>query len=99
MSMIRNAVFALSLMSAGFAFGAGPVDINSADAETLAQTINGVGINKAEAIVAYRDQHGAFQSVDDLARVRGIGLRTVERNRTVLSVGEAAAALAAPAAP
>ncbi|HZD52247.1 MAG TPA: helix-hairpin-helix domain-containing protein [Woeseiaceae bacterium] len=60
---------------------AGPVDINSADAETLSAELKGVGMAKAQAIVAYRKQHGPFKSVDDLALVKGIGARTLEINR------------------
>ncbi len=68
------------------AFASGPVDINNADAAALAAALNGVGQAKAEAIVAYRDQHGPFRSADELALVRGIGLATVERNRDMILV-------------
>lgn len=60
---------------------AGPVDINSADAETISAELNGIGMAKAQAIVEYRKQHGPFKSVDDLTLVKGIGERTVEINR------------------
>lgn len=63
-----------------------PLDINSADAETLASTINGVGERKALAIVQYRDVNGPFSSVDDLANIKGIGMKTVENNRGNLTV-------------
>ena len=65
---------------------AGPVNINSADATTLAANIKGIGTKKAEAIVAYRDQHGAFSRAEDLAKVRGIGKKTVEKNLVNLKV-------------
>lgn len=55
------------------------ININTADIETLAD-LNGIGQAKAEAIVAYRDANGPFQSSDDLTNVQGIGERTVERN-------------------
>ena len=69
-----------------FALGARaePVDINTADADTLAMEINGVGPKLAQAIVEYRDAYGPFPSVDDLARVSGIGPKLVERNRSML---------------
>jgi competence protein ComEA len=70
---------------------AGSVDINSADAAALATALNGVGETKARAIVAYRDQYGAFKSVDDLALVKGIGPRLVDLNRDAIRIGEAAA--------
>ena len=60
---------------------AGPVDVNSADAATIAAELKGVGLSKAEAIVQYRKQHGPFKTADDLALVKGIGARTVEINR------------------
>jgi competence protein ComEA len=64
-----------------------PVDINSADARALASAIDGVGMKRAEAIVNYRNQHGSFKSVDELAKVRGISTRTIDKNRQNLSVG------------
>lgn len=64
-----------------------PVDINTADAATLASAIQGVGLSKAQAIVAYRDQYGRFTTIDELARVKGIGAKLVENNRTRLTVG------------
>ena len=64
-----------------FAAYAGPVDVNSADAETISTELQGVGLSKALAIVNYRKAHGPFKSVDDLTLVKGIGERTVEINR------------------
>jgi competence protein ComEA len=58
---------------------AGPVNVNSADAKTLAKELNGIGLSKAEAIVAHREKNGPFKSADDLAKVKGIGAKTVER--------------------
>jgi len=60
---------------------AGPVNVNTADAATLSAELTGVGMAKAEAIVAYREANGPFRSVDDLVRVKGIGSRTLEMNR------------------
>ena len=71
----------LSLALAASAFAAGKVDINSADAATIAAALNGVGEAKAEAIVAHRKQHGPFKSAEQLAEVKGIGLALVEANR------------------
>ena len=58
-----------------------PIDVNTASAEVLADTIDGVGLKRARAIVEYREQHGAFASVDELAEVRGVSAGIVERNR------------------
>ena len=64
-----------------------PVDVNTASAETLAEAIHGVGLKRAQAIVLYREQHGAFSSVDQLAQVHGVSAKTVERNRDRLTTG------------
>ena len=63
-----------------------PVNINSASAETLADALHGVGISKAEAIVAFRDQHGPFAAPEDLVKVRGIGTTTVANNKARIQV-------------
>lgn len=65
----------------------GRVDINSASAEEISQALVGIGPSKAEAIVAYREEFGQFEDVDELINVRGIGLRTVDQNRDRLSLG------------
>ena len=65
---------------------AGPVDINSADADMLASAINGVGEKKAVTIVQYRETNGPFASVDELVNIKGIGAGTVDRNREKLTV-------------
>ena len=64
------------------------VDINTADAETIARVLVGVGQSKAEAIVAYREENGRFEDVEDLALVRGIGEATVKRNESRISLGD-----------
>lgn len=63
-----------------FAF-AGPVNVNTADAETISAELQGVGLSKAKAIVEYRQANGLFKSAQDLAAVKGIGSRTIEINR------------------
>jgi len=77
----------LSLALCASAFAASKVDVNSADAATIAAALNGVGEAKAEAIVAYREEHGPFKSADQLAEVKGIGLKTVEKNRDLIELG------------
>ena len=76
--------FALTLALPGLSFAATPVNINKADAATIASSLDGIGQSKAEAIVAWRDAHGPFKSADDLAQVKGIGPATLERNRTAI---------------
>ena len=63
---------------------AGPVNINSADAETLANSLNGIGLKKAEAIVHYRETFGKFAAIEELADVKGIGESTVTKNSHII---------------
>jgi competence protein ComEA len=64
---------------------AGPVDLNRATADEL-DALPGVGPATAAAIVAYRELHGPFGTVDDLADVRGIGPAKVEALRGLVTV-------------
>ena len=56
------------------------VNINQADAATIAATLEGIGLRRAKAIVEYRARYGRFFSAEELSAVKGVGLRTVERN-------------------
>lgn len=60
------------------------ININSADAEELAQSLSGIGRKKAEAIVNYREQFGFFTDAEQLLEVPGIGPSFLERNRSRL---------------
>lgn len=66
---------------------AGPVNINSADAATLAQELTGVGAVLAEEIVRDREQNGPYESPESLTRVKGVGTRIVEMNRDFILTG------------
>ncbi|GAB3377666.1 ComEA family DNA-binding protein [Lysobacter fragariae] len=70
-----------SLLLAGSVFAADKVNINTADAATIDRVLLNVGPAKADAIVAYRKANGAFKSPEQLAMVKGIGLKTIEKNR------------------
>lgn len=83
---------ALSALLATSAFAAEKVNINTADAATLDRVLIGVGPSKAEAIVAFRKQNGAFRSADQMVGVKGIGLATVEKNRDRIMLGGVAPA-------
>ena len=61
------------------------VNINTADAQTLTK-LKGVGMKKAEAIVAWRKANGNFKTIDQLADVKGIGPKTVEANRPQIRI-------------
>ncbi len=80
MKTFRTAIAVILLALPMLTF-AGPVNINTADAQTLASELSGVGLSKAKAIVEYREKHGPFRNADDLSLVKGIGERTVDRNR------------------
>lgn len=62
------------------------VNINTADADTLARELNGVGAAKARAIIEYREAHGEFASVDELLEVKGIGMAIMEKNLNKIAV-------------
>lgn len=62
------------------------LNLNTADALTLQKELNGIGKAKAEAIVAYREAHGPFASVDELLEIKGIGNALLDRNRSKLIV-------------
>ncbi|WP_372966102.1 ComEA family DNA-binding protein [Marinobacter sp.] len=85
-SIIAAIVLLFSLVT-GFAHASEPstININVADVSTLS-TLNGIGESKAEAIVAYREANGPFTSTEELAKVKGIGARTVEKNAERISV-------------
>jgi competence protein ComEA len=81
----------LALLPAGAAL-AGPVNLNSADASTLAKELDGIGPAKAQAIVEYRQKNGPFRSPEDLLKVDGIGEKVLEQNRSNLRLSAAGAA-------
>ena len=85
---------ALLLPLAAFA---GPVDINTADAATLARELNGVGDSRAQAIVDYRTKNGRFAAPEDLLKVSGIGQQVLNLNRDNIRVGTAPAPARKPA--
>jgi len=65
---------------------AGQVSINSADAPTLAAELTGIGDKKAQAIVDFRKQNGPFTAIKDLEKVKGISVKTIEKNKDNLSL-------------
>ena len=57
------------------------VNINTASAEEIRKTLIGIGAKKAEAIVQYREKHGAFTAAEQLMEIQGIGKATFEKNK------------------
>ena len=77
-------LFSTSAMSAQAQ--AEKVNINTANAEQIAAALNGVGDNKAKAIVEYRSSHGKFKSIESLENVDGIGEKTIASNKDKISL-------------
>lgn len=84
--LIKQFVAVAALAASGLVH-AGTVNINSADAATLAAELDGVGMARAEAIVAYREKMGRFESAEQLMDVSGIGPRILEWNEDRIVVG------------
>lgn len=77
-------LFTLLVFCVAIVFGA--VDINTADKKELSG-LNGIGDKKAEAIITYRNTK-CFSNVDELVKVKGIGKKTVEKNKDNLTASE-----------
>ena len=77
---IVPSAFAEAGVSGSSEVAASKVNVNTATAEELAATLNGIGAKKAEAIIAYREQFGPFKTADELADVKGIGKGILQRN-------------------
>lgn len=91
MASIRTLLAVLAMVWTGWVAAAEmaeTVNINTADAETIARVLNGVGLKKAEAIVQHRETHGRFDSASDLTAVKGIGESTVRKNADKIVVSE-----------
>ena len=82
---LSSALLAAALSLSYFA-NAEPVDLNQADAETLADNIVGVGPVLAKAIVAYRLENGPFVSTEQLLEIPGVGSKLLEKNEKSLLV-------------
>ncbi len=63
----------------------GKINLNTADLAAL-QTLSGIGEAKAQAILAYREEHGSFSSVEDLMNVPGIKEGTFLKIKDKLAV-------------
>jgi competence protein ComEA len=60
------------------------IDLNRADLSTLIHSVKGIGKKRAEAIVAYRETHHGFKSLEEFAEIKGFGQRFLEKNRDKL---------------
>ena len=62
------------------------VNLNNADAKAIAKAMKGIGLKKAETIVAYRTANGPFKRVEDLLKIKGIGAATLTKNADVITL-------------
>ena len=90
METIKNLVMMMMLALSLNLAAADPVNINSADKQTLMQ-IKGVGEKRADAIILWREKNGPFKSVAQLTEIDGIGPSLVETNKDLLTVGNTSA--------
>ncbi|MBZ2168806.1 MULTISPECIES: ComEA family DNA-binding protein [Marinobacter] len=86
--ILATLVLLLSLLTSFAHANPAAININTADVATLVE-LNGIGPSKAEAIVAYREANGPFSSPEELAKVKGIGERTLEKNADLITVESA----------
>ena len=85
MDILRRLVFVFLFSLPGLLAAAQLININTADKATL-MSINGIGEKRAEAIIAYREQHGPFHTVEQLLDVQGVGPSILEKNKDALTV-------------
>ena len=88
MKLMQALFLAAAILATAPVFAGQPVNVNTATAEELSQGLDGVGMSKAEAIVEYRTANGPFKHADELVNVKGIGLKTVDRNRDFIRLSE-----------
>lgn len=67
---------------------AGPINVNTADAEAIAAELKGIGLAKAKAIVEFREQNGAFDVPEALLKVKGVGPRVLAANEGNIRVAD-----------
>ena len=80
MKAIKNVLWLVGLLGSSWLWAA-PVNINTASAVEIAESLNGVGEARAAAIVTYREQIGPFISADQLLQIKGVGEKILEKNR------------------
>lgn len=61
------------------------ISLNQADVQYIAHAVKGIGDKRAEAIVQYRNNHGHFKSISELAEVPGIGAHFVAQHQAELA--------------
>lgn len=90
MKSLKTILTAGLLALSSIAAIAAPVNVNTASSDEIAAALNGVGQKKAAAIVSYREQNGAFTTVEELTNVKGIGDKLLEKNKADILLDNAA---------
>jgi competence protein ComEA len=62
------------------------ININTADAKEISNSLKGIGLKKAAAIIEYRKTYGPFQNIEELTSVSGIGNATVKKNSHLMAI-------------
>ena len=63
------------------------LNLNSADAKSIADAVKGIGRQRAKKIIAYRTENGPFKSVNELSKIKGISQETINKIRDNVTVG------------
>ena len=82
---MKKALLSLAMICCFAASAIAGVNINTANQETL-ESLPHIGAKKAQAIIKYRDAHGNFSSVEDLAKVKGIGEKLLAKIKDLIEV-------------
>lgn len=90
LKILRVVALCLLMCVSGRVLADETVDINLADVATLDRVLLNVGPAKAAAIVAFREANGPFKRIEDLAEVKGIGAKTLEKNRARITLASKA---------
>lgn len=83
--MFKKILFSV-LTALSFTIAMAVVNINTATEPEL-RTLKGIGEKKAADIAEYRKKNGPFKTIDDLAKVSGIGKKTIEKLKDEITVG------------
>jgi len=84
---MRSILWLCALVCSGYLAATEPVDLNHASAQEIAAVLHGIGVKKAEQIVVYREQYGPIQTPEELLAIKGIGPKTLEKNRARMITG------------